>query len=71
MPHTTQPSPAEATIQPATFSDDNDIVAVFKAAAPVGHTIPYARAVSPLSFMVAEARGQDYVTDTKGIAYDL
>ena len=44
---TTHPSPAEATLQPATFADIDDTVAVFNAAAPLDQTIPYPRAQSP------------------------
>ncbi len=41
MSHTTQPSPAEAAIRPATFADIDNLLAVYKAAAPLDQTFPY------------------------------
>ena len=41
MHNTTHPSPAEAAIRPATFADIDDIVAIYKASAPLDQTFPY------------------------------
>ena len=41
MPHTTHPSPAEAAIRPATFADIDDLVAVYKASAPLEKSFHY------------------------------
>ena len=41
MPHTTHPSLAEAAIRPATFADIDNIVAVWKASAPLEESFHY------------------------------
>ena len=41
MPHITNPSLAEAAIRPATFANLDDILAIFKAAAPLDQTFRY------------------------------
>ena len=41
MPHTTHPSPAEAVIRSATFADIDDLLAVYKASAPLESTFSY------------------------------
>ena len=41
MSHTTHPSSAEADIRPATFADIDDLVAVYKASAPLDQTFSF------------------------------
>ena len=41
MPPTTHPSPAEAAIRPGTFADIDDLVAVYKASAPLDQAFSY------------------------------
>ena len=79
MPHTTQSSPAEAAIRPATSADIDDLVELYKTTAPLEESFRYRNQyvhhllISPkysdFDVMVAEAPSLEDVTATKVVAY--